>query len=286
MRVQHIWPFILFLVPTVSFGQGYKPFLRTDVEWEVQLHGWIWGEWPINPTYRRWRVEPEHDTIVNGLLYRGFTDSVHFREDTMTGRVFLLNPEDSTESVFYDFNLQVGDSIRGGVGDTLWHYVYFVDTVMIQGTPRKLIKLGVPTKLCIDEWIEGIGSLRGPHRMGIGSNCRYTYEYTEMYNVTCYRLRHYNSLSPIYGQRCKIAGIENPDTPANDFHLWPNPANEVLNLSFVKKPENIQLIDCIGRHYSYAPNSELNISGLGNGIYLLRVKQGNVWSSEKVIIQH
>lgn len=86
------------------------------------------------------------------------------------------------------------------------------------------------------------------------------------------------------------------DNSVADFFLWPNPANDLLNFKFKSQNNstvNVALIDIQGRKvYSSTLSgnnsvisSAINVSDLSNGIYFLRIDQGNAILNKKVILQ-
>jgi hypothetical protein len=65
-------------------------------------------------------------------------------------------------------------------------------------------------------------------------------------------------------------------TANNTISLYPNPAQEVLNVSSSNKISKIEVYDLLGRKVASNNNaSEVNVSSLGKGAYIVKVAQEN-----------
>ncbi|WP_162198218.1 LamG-like jellyroll fold domain-containing protein [Geofilum rubicundum] len=92
-----------------------------------------------------------------------------------------------------------------------------------------------------------------------------------------------------------VTGLTDSEPDLSDtFSVWPTPANDVLNLSF-SQPLNqngldIEIYNMNGRMVmnpfisSGAETTILNISGLPNGIYLLKLFSGSFVSTRKIVV--
>ncbi|MBL7924049.1 MAG: T9SS type A sorting domain-containing protein [Bacteroidia bacterium] len=83
----------------------------------------------------------------------------------------------------------------------------------------------------------------------------------------------------------------------DEIQLYPNPAGDFINLSFFHPEEGTvvaEIIDILGKTISsHSINAaegfnraELNVSGLNNGIYFLRLQQGEDTAVRKFIVKH
>jgi hypothetical protein len=84
-----------------------------------------------------------------------------------------------------------------------------------------------------------------------------------------------------------IASIE--ETQGLSVSVYPNPANDLINIKSTLSEGNITIFDMTGKllinqQFSGAMNS-INTSELKNGIYNLTISNGEKTSSEKLIIQ-
>jgi uncharacterized delta-60 repeat protein len=76
---------------------------------------------------------------------------------------------------------------------------------------------------------------------------------------------------------------------SNEVEIFPNPANDLLNLKLGKNQTvNIQIINTDGKtvyaNKNFSTNS-IDVSGWKNGVYVVYVKSGEDFSVQKVIIQ-
>ena len=79
---------------------------------------------------------------------------------------------------------------------------------------------------------------------------------------------------------------------AESIHIFPNPANDALNVQFQhipNQPISIQLMDLIGHSFKSETvvNKEckLDVSGLSDGMYLIQIQTNTVVLYEKVLIK-
>jgi hypothetical protein len=87
-------------------------------------------------------------------------------------------------------------------------------------------------------------------------------------------------------------GIAQATSKSVDFNLYPNPSNDIIHISLRgKNIDSVSFINCLGQLiYSVRVDSqekvELNVSKLPSGIYSLRIKSHNEYSSKSIIINH
>ncbi|HLG35233.1 MAG TPA: T9SS type A sorting domain-containing protein [Bacteroidia bacterium] len=237
----------------------YHPFPDSNAVWNFN-HGQIWGCGPplYNYLSEHYSYMINGDTIINSQQYHklyipfvqsncpgmaqtqdtGYMGCV--RQDTALRRVYYIYPNSSVDSLLYDFNMQVGDTLRGVLesfaspNDT----VITIDSVLVGGDYRK--------RWYINSWyniylIEGIGS---------------TYGLTEPslhvtdgpdYSLICFTQNEI-TLYPDTATSCNlIDGVINI-TYKNAFSLFPNPATkEIIVQSSKFKVESIKVLDLVGK---------------------------------------
>src|SRR5690606_18989118 len=80
----------------------------------------------------------------------------------------------------------------------------------------------------------------------------------------------------------------------NEISIWPNPATDILNISFknIIDKTTIALYDIQGREVyvqslsQFSPNQQtINTSGFSSGMYLLKINSGSQTLNKKVIIE-
>lgn len=84
-------------------------------------------------------------------------------------------------------------------------------------------------------------------------------------------------------------GASNTDIHSNNFKLYINPSNTALNIQIEDEENyNAKIIDINGNIVAYkslSEGTEINISTLQKGIYIVLVSNGKLTISEKIIIQ-
>jgi hypothetical protein len=76
------------------------------------------------------------------------------------------------------------------------------------------------------------------------------------------------------------------DVFAANFSVFPNPANDVLNISSVKTIEKAEIYNLIGKKVistTRLTNNSINISSLAKGVYILKLVSGDVVGTRKII---
>ncbi|MCB0509337.1 MAG: T9SS type A sorting domain-containing protein, partial [Bacteroidetes bacterium] len=80
------------------------------------------------------------------------------------------------------------------------------------------------------------------------------------------------------------------------LNIFPNPANQVLNLSFsLVSSENVEVsivsvegrvIEAINFNNAKDVNTNFNTANLNNGVYILKIKSANGLSTQKFVVRH
>lgn len=259
-------------------GQGYLHLLRPDVEW------WTVETFDYLPTWTyKYKINGT-DTFFNGHTYRPL-NSVYLREDTLSGKVYKVDFSDSSEIVFYDFSLVMGDSaLSKVVADSELVFVTDISTVNIGGELRKQITFSPPgdSPLCNDRWIEGVGSIFGP----LGPEV-YIYDcwHYEAY-LTCYR----DTNTTLYGDCTPIGIGEIGSQPldAPNIKIWPNPVSDVLHINASEKIFHVDIRDATGRKMKCNADAwgNVNTSGLAEGLYFAQIKTLSAIHSYSFITVH
>jgi hypothetical protein len=226
------------------------------------------------------------DTLINDTLY----SKIIVSHDSLNTSWYLTSEvirQDSNkvylrkyghkESLIYDFNLKIGDTItQTNILDERSEWILEnVDSVNLNGIWRKqwtFEKLDCGGTCPIDIWFEGIGSIYGINTPG--------YLMVEESNVLlCVKQGdNYIYINP-YINLCYIYYSDISEREQEkEFKLYPNPCGDYLLI----ETENInycyRIITLLGQTISTARlegNSTLNISRLKKGIYILRFQSEN-----------
>lgn len=163
----------LFAVALLFFGSGVKAQFDalpdSNATWTISF--WIGPGYPYEGYFYQYdAVSP--DTVIGGevfkkLLVSGNTWGPEYSgavRDNGMGQVYFCDAGLGTPQLLYDFDVVPGDTVFNvfsmWMGDML---VWAVDTVVINGTPRKRIDLTCPFAPWGPQaqWIQGIGGLGG-----------------------------------------------------------------------------------------------------------------------------
>ncbi len=164
---------VLFFGLMIGAKAQYHPMLGDSCKWNCLSSNVYNGN--QQPQYswftNIYRYKINHDTIINSKSYKiidevrasciGCADSnvLLLREDSTSRIVYFLDT--TTEKIYYNFNFQIGDSIK--IQNKFYHVLNIDSTMTLQGF-RKRIKFSF-VLLSSDtlQWIEGIGSNLGIH---------------------------------------------------------------------------------------------------------------------------
>ena len=173
------------------------------------------------------------------------------------------------EEVYYDFNLQVGDLFEVGYGDEP-EYIQLMDIeeiVLEDGSVRNKFVFNMGWEEDFPEvWIEGIGSLSG-------ISWRFIPGWTAsgFAKLKCY----FEDDNLIWTD-----GECWDDTEENLFEsisLHPNPTNGILYVD-AENLQKVEVLNLLGQKVQSQGCSTIDLSGLGNGVYFVKVtdEEGHV----------
>lgn len=249
------------------------------VSFGAKAQSWyIMGEYLFSPPNPQGTFEELHyqaeDVVIGGLEYhtiysngaRGLLGA--YREDG--AQVYYCTWNGSgydEEELLYDYDLEEGDFFN----DTDEHpmMVTSVTTVTdLNGVERKVFEfmfLGLEEES--EYWIEGVGSNRGFIYRGV-------YTPTDdgaVFHLLCYHVGdELIYLNPEYNA-CDIDEIN--ENSENGINIYPNPANNVVRvLNETNAPINkIEIIDLLGRVVMSSNSDFIDVSGLSEGQYLVKI---------------
>lgn len=249
------------------------------VSFGAKAQSWyIMGEYLFSPPNPQGTFEELHyqaeDVTIGGLEYhtiysngaRGLLGA--YREDG--AQVYYCTWNGSgydEEELLYDYDLEEGDFFN----DTDEHpmMVTSVTTVTdLNGVERKVFEfmfLGLEEES--EYWIEGVGSNRGFIYRGV-------YTPTDdgaVFHLLCYHVGdELIYLNPEYNA-CDIDEIN--ENSENGINIYPNPANNVVRvLNETNAPINkIEIIDLLGRVVMSSNSDFIDVSGLSEGQYLVKI---------------
>ncbi|MCW3085993.1 MAG: hypothetical protein JWP12_3359 [Bacteroidetes bacterium] len=289
---------ILFTVQGLAQISVYKPF-PTYGRWNVETVGPYdpSGGGPAPLTYKYEIFESNGDTVIGSYTYKivrlsqrtitgpgpfppysPWTFSFAYRNDIPAKQVYIytnipdhyqagtLIPAHYQDTLFYDFNLNVGDTLKESyvfnpldTGSYTYsrRIVASIDSVLICGEFHKQFNF-----VCddfSDELVEG---------MGFADHFMHTFE-------TC-------PFEPVYLSTttfsCTLTSANDPQNiPTDNVSIFPNPASSTIQLSDTKNivlPFDYSITDCLGRLVNKGTATgykTIDISALENGLYFLMI---------------
>ena len=295
---------LLFILGTISLGffaQNYVPFPSSNASW-------------IDIVFcDEHHYELVGDTVVNGVVYhalylntkaytQGPTGCPNFnsysiygyyagayRNDSVNKKVFFLPPNLSRDTLLYDFNLSLGDSLPISYKNTLNYSnitltVSRIDSVFLGGVYRKRFTFNNCAFTNTDslKLIEGIGS--NQNLLGDYVIC----DPWQIGTLSCFKQNSQIVYSYPNGTCQLITTINKVKIDPAIVTISPNPTKGIVNIESVNEIESVELYEFSGRllssHTSFNKTIILNLSNYQSGIYLvnLQLKNGEMFT-KKVI---
>lgn len=273
-----------------QFTLPAQNFVSPDNQWNVLASGmpqsaiteifWFEGDSVVNnKTYQKFWISRD------SLLNRQFEGLM--REDSNV--VYFIPPEQN-ESILYDFNAQIGDTVsivNYFCFEAFPFVVYDIDTVEYYGMSRKHWYLGIQGEIR-EIWIEGIGSYSGPlysaYEMCIV--CPY-------WGLLCFHQQGALQYMKPDETVCYIKTVgQTENLEASALLIKPNPAASGSGF-FVESPfrlDEINLFNSSGQLLQNIRAEEpgqikVLTDGLKPGIYLLRATGSGKVLTQKLVIK-
>ncbi len=288
-NMKNIFTIVLLASTLIAKSQTsiYHPFPDSNAIWNVH-HAYGEG------LYDCYSYFINGDTMINSLPYHkiyvsGYEQGFYwcfggtltlnrycgaFRQDKNFRKVYMVQPDSSTEVIYFDFSVSKSDSVV-----VLYGYptsVFDVDSIVIDGNYRK--ELIIPSLDFPEEIIEGIGSSIGgffPHSIQVEND----------WWLECFD----QDGEMLYGfGPCTIYNGINEQKPDQPVSLYPNPVNDKLNLLIKESGKmNLSIYDLTSRcilKKEVSNSAQINTSQLSNGIYIYKLQnEKGILSTGKII---
>jgi len=273
----------------------YHPFLDSSASWNYTYQAVCWAP-PMNTLYyHHLTIQIGNDTSINSTTYHTFQIPAivvnagtsclvpgnyvlpgkyggAFRNDHPNKKVYYVPEGDSVEQLMYDFNLNVGDSLKGYLfpcdsGFSYCDTVISMDSVLVGNSYRK--KWFVDQPYFVD-LIEGIGSTYGLIEQVYPG-------FADLYDISlkCFRQNN-QTLYPDTLNTCVVlTSLENISTFNEDIIIYPNPSSGNINIDISKAPSLVswQLWNLNGQlilQEKTTTESKIETGPLQPGVYLLQ----------------
>lgn len=257
-----------------------------------------------NEQYRYERLAlTEEDTIIDGKSYKKLYSFTEREFDIETATFVCGIRENENKQVFvayhnrpefmlYDFSLTEGDSILADGEYELYFNVTNVDTLVFNGVERREITLQFYNYAWVT-WIEGIGNIEGllmdwrSYTMAMDPmpNVRLRcYEYNEecLYSDFSFNESIDDCYTPLY------TGLEENQIQ-NNISLYPNPTKERVYINTSIPIKQMTICNLLGQEIQKYNNlettSSINISGLNEGVYFVKIYTEKVALSKKIVVK-
>lgn len=267
----------------------------------------MWGGFKGSSTGDVWwtMLMPNKDIMIDGKPYRQFIgtpDNIFLREDTTSRKVFIRYQQSATESILYDFSLQIGDSfyfkfpVAGEPNDSYSAW-YLLDSIFTSYIPNTNVpseqrrffrfKSNYPPKYKNRKiyWIEGIGTTSYPIYM---YDCFSLDTATSQYgcNTSLQCMKDGDSLVYKSTNFCETEmnnSIEKTSTYSDYIFCSPNPANDKITIkTSTHRINSFSIFDLTGR--AIIPiqpflNEEIDVSSIKDGVFFI-----NFTTSDNTVI--
>jgi hypothetical protein len=291
-----------FLNDIRAQNYSYHPFNMDSAVWYIQTIHQNNQIWPPYPTYSYERYFFDSDTLINNTnykkLYVDFTNTYGnpngingfyvIRQDTIQRKLIQLqgqiinNDTLSWESVKYDFNWQIGDTVNGdGNSPSVDAYITDIDSFYIYGKYRKRFTYSYQNGTHFNFIYDGLGFNFG------FSNPVYYEEAGYFRNLFCYSDNAPNHFIDSC-QNVVYLSVNKIETNRNNKLVINNIVDNTLELNSITQCFKIEITALNGEVITYPPTTK-NISTINfsNGIYILKVFENNQkFKTQKFIINH
>lgn len=289
----------MFLLALTASAQTsiYHPFPDSNATWCDYAASNNSGA--LSETYSTYELNGQ--ATINGIVYNRLlhyqitdfldTNTLYIRQDAALKKVWIYIPGTNSDTILYDFNLQVGDTLNqreywamNFQSPDYW-IVSSIDSILINGSYRKQFHYSnTLNPTCFASMIEGIGAdhgLRFPP-----SSC---FEYyaalrafhqdgTILYGDSLYPCHDFNS------------GVTEQNINKSSS-VFPNPFHTSAQLEFNSGNDKTELIiyNSLGAPVAskniISRTTSINRDGLPDGIYFYKIinQKGNLSSGKFVI---
>ena len=279
---------LILLLPIRLYGQNheYIEFPDSNTIWHFEYN---WISFLGNSTYYYYSIMICGDTLINERAYKtlvsdscnadGFTGA--FREDKMKRLVYYVPRNDSIEQLLYDFNMQVGDTVKGYLETEIINpdIVQAIDSIQIGSRYHKRWLINPSYSIYL---IEGVGSTYGL--------VEYSIQHTDGpdFSLFCFQ-QNDQTLYPDTLSDCEYPEIIITENILNSqIQVFPNPCRGTFSID--NKNHSITEVyvqNMLGQViYTKMTDFEdiIQVNGLKQDIYLLTLRNRNMQFSNHIII--
>jgi hypothetical protein len=302
----------LLLLGTQGFGQAkiYKPFPEVYGNWWVRTTHYSMG---ASGPYQSGMDDKVYftvgDSVSNGLTYKlvngiyvgavtgpipptniFFTGGSHYfsyRNDSLNRKVFIVLSGQTNETLWYDFNLNKGDTVKG----------YSVNPQSAAKPGCIVIISSIDSVLICNKYHKRFNSISGGPHNSMTEGIGFADQFISTGLNSCFFEPPFTATTIAWspGTNCQTPlGIKDEEKESQGIRLSPNPADAFLIIETPMLNERAELVlsDLCGRQVvtqaldSMMTRTELRTTGLADGIYLVCFKTSTYSSTRKIIVRH
>ena len=276
---------IISALSTKAQTTVYHPFPDSNAIWNFHLYLYCFSNGTADEYYS---ITFSGDTLISNQTYHklstpfvqsfstgtcgeintGYKGAI--RQDAANKKVFYIPPAESTEQLIYDFNMQVGDTVRGFIETNAFptDIVQSIDSVLVGNTYRKRWNINSCYNIY---FIEGIGSTYGLIERSPGC-------ITDQadYSITCFQ-QDGHTLYPDTTTSCKlITSMNSVKKELSVLIILPNPSNGSFTVDFEQAMniKEVRLTDLLGNiilQQQTNNQTKIKINNLQSGTYFLTI---------------
>jgi hypothetical protein len=292
---------VFWVINLVSYAQTniYHPFPSQNAFWGG--YSYYFQTLSNNQSCQYFQNFTVGDTMVGNFLYHklresglyyplGYCNSPlytpiqfdnyvgAFREDTLNKKVYYLPSGNSTDTLLYDFNLQLGDTLpetycnQGYPGN----WVSKIDSVLVGNKFHKRYGIKGPGFGLFDSiayLIEGVGCVSG----GILGKIHGQFMTPSGAYLWCFMVNGIK-LYPDIGSPCTYYFIDNYLIPVKEITIAPSPFSQSTQITLNQSYQNVALAvyDIQGKQvaqqqYKDCDKIQFSRNQLSNGLYFLKL---------------
>jgi len=298
-------------VTLIAFLMSFCVF--SQITWELSNTTWAITEGMGWSTQYLFISPTQNDTVINLKSYKKVKgcDSIYqfgIRSDSR--KVFLVPFDSVNEYLLYDFQALPGDTIHSIItGSNLSSFcepdlnlknvvVSAIDSFKVANKTYSIVHIYEPTGGMNNVWFENIGSWFG--LLGYINSPSLSNLFCYSNNDTTIKLgflyslpNNGESIPYLTGNVCNDSIYMthiNEQTKEIDFSIFPNPASSNITVeSKMYQAKSIKIMDVLGieQYYSQllSEKTEIDVSQLPNGAYILQVQSKNGFVSKKFVKQ-
>ena len=303
IRLYSLLALLLMAGGATMQAQEWMSLLKDNSEWNI-----LWQSTGVpTPELVTESLMISGDTLVDGELYKKVLrklssetqywhgsleyDLYGIIKEEESGKVFYKPEEQEIEYLLYDFGMNVNDTAvmywcqLPNPNCEIHVRIDSIATQHIAGTERKVFYVSSKDMFgdewhWLNTWVEGIGAMEG---------LLYSCHVVNAGGITLHELLCYHEDGELVWQNpdydaCTWEAVE--ETKESEISIYPNPANDKVVIKGVEASE-VQVYNALGQLVkTVRGTNEVDLSGLVEGVYLLRIMdaEGKVYTN-KITIQ-